>query len=230
MNRRLRADAAFLPRQNDPHRHRLLHRRRLRSLGAGLGALLRQVHSRQPDDPGAEHAGRGIDRRDQLSLQRRQARRLDAGRAPAGDLFRPTGRPQRSSVRFRQDSLDRLARAKRHHPLHARRLAVQIHRRYPQSQRSAALRQFGHRHDRILYSRACSTKYWAPNTQSSAAIPAARRSIWRSSAAKSIAGRRWWRPTLAANPISVGRKPMVRVVVQFGTKVGPAPCRCADDL
>ena len=40
----------------------------------------------------------------------------------------------------------------RHHPLHARRLALSKHRRYPQGQRAAPLRQFRNRHNRILHS------------------------------------------------------------------------------
>ncbi len=49
-------------------------------------------------------------------------------------------------------------------------------------------------------------KCWAPNTPSSAATPAARKSIWRSSAAKFIVGRPWWRLFSAGSRIFPGTK------------------------
>ena len=65
------------------------------------------------------------------------------------------------------------------------------HRRYPQGQRAAALRQFGNRYDRILHPALARRSFGHETYHRQRLSPAVRKSIWPSSAAKSIAGHRW---------------------------------------
>ena len=138
---------------------------------------------------------------------------LTLGAHPAGDLFRSTGRPARSanSISPRSPGSARRNRTTSFttcapiRPIESSKISARPRSRPAAAARAPARLDFT--------SRVCSMRSWAPNTPLSAAIPAARRSIWRSSAAKFIAGRRLVATYFGREPyISWQKKGFVRVL------------------